>query len=76
MAEQWSTAEVADYLGVKPRTVTQYRSRELLPEPDGYLGRTPWWQPDTIKQWHQTRPGRTGRPPKTKTKTNTRGERS
>lgn len=48
---QWSVAEVAAYLGVKPRTVTAYHARGQMPPADGYVGRSPWWWPATIKAW-------------------------
>ena len=48
---QWSVAEVAAYLGVKPGTVTAYLAREQMPQPDGYVGRSPWWHPETIRAW-------------------------
>ena len=51
MSEQWSAAEVADYLGVVPSTVTAYKSRGQMPRPDGQTGRTPWWRPETIRAW-------------------------
>ena len=47
----WSVAEVAAYLGVTPSTVTAYRSRGQMPQPDGYVGRSPWWRPETIRAW-------------------------
>lgn len=53
--EQWSVADVATYLGVKPRTVTAYIAREQMPSPDGRVGRSPWWWADTIRKW-KTRP--------------------
>jgi len=49
--EQWSVAEVAAYLGVYRSTVTAYRSRGQMPQPDGYVGRSPWWRPETIRAW-------------------------
>ena len=48
---QWSVAEVAAHLGVKPRTVTAYLARGQMPPADGYVGRSPWWKPETIKTW-------------------------
>lgn len=49
--EQWSVADVAAYLGVKPRTVTAYLARQQMPAPDGRVGRSPWWWASTIKGW-------------------------
>ena len=48
---QWSVGEVAAYLGVKRSTVTAYRSRGQMPQPDGRVGRSPWWRPETIRAW-------------------------
>ena len=48
---QWSVADVAAYLGVKPRTVTSYHARGQMPPADGKVGRSPWWWADTIRQW-------------------------
>jgi hypothetical protein len=51
-AEQWTTRDVAAYLGVKTGTVRAYLVREQMPEPDGHLGaRTPWWWSTTIQRW-------------------------
>lgn len=64
---QWTYAEVAAHLGVAVSTLYGYRRDGRLPEPDGHLGRTPWWQPETIEQWQAQRPGRGvggGRPPR------------
>jgi len=49
--EQWSVAEVAAHLGVTPSTVTAYLSRGQMPQPDGRVGRSPWWHPETIRAW-------------------------
>ena len=51
MPQQWSVAEVAAYLGVKPGTITAYLARGQMPQPDGRVGRTPWWRPETIRAW-------------------------
>lgn len=65
MSDQWTMVEVAAHLGVTYDSVRRYRARdENFPPPDGKLGRTPWWRPDTIKAWQESRPGRTGRPRK------------
>ena len=65
-----TVADVAARLGVKPRTVEAYRHHPQygFPEPDGRLGRTPWWLPATIDTWQEGRPGQGrggGRPRKT-----------
>lgn len=65
MVEQWSVADVASYLGVTRSTVTAYKARAgQMPEPDGFVGRTPWWHPATIRAWRPepARDGRVGRP--------------
>lgn len=52
-------AGVAELLGVAPATVRGYRSRGLLPEPDGpYIGGSPAWRRSTIERWRNSRPGR------------------
>lgn len=56
-AEWWTTSEVAAYVGVKVATISAYRSRGQMPEPDQKLGRTQLWRPKTIIQWHNSRPG-------------------
>jgi len=56
---QWSVAEVAAYLSVKPSTVRAYLARGYAPEPDGRLGGKPWWWSETIHEWK--RPGRGAR---------------
>jgi hypothetical protein len=64
---QLTTADVATVLGVTPATVRSYAARGVMPKPDGYLGRTPWWYPNTICEWQAKRPGRGvggGRPKK------------
>jgi len=57
-AEWWTTAEVAAYLGVRPATVSTYRMRGQMPQPNRKLGRTQLWRPQTIIEWHRSRPGR------------------
>lgn len=58
-----TTAEVADLLGVKPASVRRYIHRGTFPQPDGHLGVTPWWSPDTVRAWERSRRG-PGRPAK------------
>ena len=54
-----TVADVAARLGVQRRTVEAYRHHPQygFPEPDGRLGRTPWWWPATIDTWQKGRPG-------------------
>ena len=54
--ERWDVATTAAYLVVQPKTVTGYSARGEMPEPDGHLGRTPWWHPATIQVWAAARP--------------------
>lgn len=64
-AEWWTTSDVAAYLGVHVATVSAYRNRGQMPEPDMTLGRTQAWRPARIIEWHTSRPrpGVGGRPP-------------
>lgn len=59
--EQWGVSQVADTLGVQPRTVSGYLARKQMPAPDGYLGRSPWWTPATIDTWAASRAGQGAR---------------
>jgi hypothetical protein len=63
-AEWWTTSDVAAYLGVRTGTVSTYRSRGQMPEPDISAGRAHLWRPARIIEWHGTRPrpGVGGRP--------------
>jgi predicted DNA-binding transcriptional regulator AlpA len=60
-ADQLTTAEVAALAGIAPASVRRYRLRGTFPEPDGYVGRTPWWRRRTIMRWLAVRPD-PGRP--------------
>ncbi|MFR9806459.1 helix-turn-helix transcriptional regulator [Pseudonocardia sp. RS010] len=56
-AEWWTTTEVAAYLDVSVSTVSGYRRRGQMPEPDSKLGSRTWlWRPGTIINWQQNRP--------------------
>lgn len=63
-AEWWTTSDVAAYLGVKVATVSNYRKRGQMPEPDATVGRTHMWRPTRVVSWHENRPrpGVGGRP--------------
>ena len=43
--------EVAQMLGVKRQTITAYKARRQMPEPDKVYGRTPLWKESTIMAW-------------------------
>jgi hypothetical protein len=62
-ADWWVPQDVAAFLGVTPRTVSSYKARGQMPEPDRHFGRTPAWRPARIIEWHNRRPGHGGRPP-------------
>jgi hypothetical protein len=57
-ADYWDMQQIADYLGVKLRTVWTYRTRATLPAEDRKFGNSPAWRPATIITWNTTgRPG-------------------
>lgn len=43
--------EFARLAGVKPSTIRQFRWRGVLPEPAGYVQRSPYWRPETVAVW-------------------------
>lgn len=48
----WLTnTDIAKITGLKVGTLHSYLSRNTLPKPDKYMGRTPVWKTETIKQW-------------------------
>jgi periplasmic divalent cation tolerance protein len=55
-AEWWTTTDIAAYLGVQVGTISSYRNRSQMPEPDHTEGRTHLWKPARIISWHTTRP--------------------
>lgn len=63
-AEWWTTSDVAAFLGVRVATISTYRRRGQMPEPDLTVGRTHVWRPSRIVTWHESRPrpGVGGRP--------------
>lgn len=57
MGELLDVRRIAERLDVKPQTVHAYRSRGMMPEPDGWFGRSPVWSVETIEAWISARPG-------------------
>jgi aminoglycoside phosphotransferase (APT) family kinase protein/predicted DNA-binding transcriptional regulator AlpA len=55
-AKWWTTSDVAAYLGLRVATVSSYRTRGQMPQPDMTLGRTHVWRPSKIIDWHTRRP--------------------
>lgn len=53
--------DIARMIGVKPQTVRVYRKGGELPDPDGFIGRTPWWWRSRIAAWQAARPRASGR---------------
>lgn len=49
--ELWTTQEIADFLGVKRRTISAYKSRGQMPKEDIRYGVTPLWKTKTLKAW-------------------------
>jgi len=58
---QLTTTDVANMAGVTDQAIRRHRIRGTIPEPDGYVGRTPFWFLPTIEEWLANRRGR-GRP--------------
>jgi predicted DNA-binding transcriptional regulator AlpA len=55
MTEWLTNTDIAKLTGLKVQTLHTYRSRNTLPEPDKYMGRTPVWKSETIKNWASSR---------------------
>jgi len=56
-----TVSDIAERIGVTPKTWTSWVARGKAPAPDYRLGRTPGWEPATIDEWIQRRPGRGAR---------------
>jgi hypothetical protein len=50
-AEWWTTTDIARYLGLQVGTVSTYRTRKQMPQPDQTVGRTHMWKPARITAW-------------------------
>ena len=58
MTQLWTRQNVADRIGVSPRTVDRMRAAGTLPPPDVKTPRTVRWRPETIYDW-ETRQAKT-----------------
>lgn len=52
-----TTRDVATMLEVSPDTVSAYRHRGMLPDPQAVIGRAPLWSRPIVRHWIKTRPG-------------------
>lgn len=46
-----TSQQVAELLGVSPKTISAYKARGQMPKPDREYGRTPLWRLSTIQKW-------------------------
>lgn len=46
-----TSKQIAELLGVSPKTISAYKARNQMPKPDKQYGRTPLWKYSTIKEW-------------------------
>lgn len=51
-----TSKQVAELLGVSPKTISAYKARNQMPKPDRELGRTPVWKYSTIQEWRKDIP--------------------
>ena len=51
-----TSKQVAELLGVSPKTIGAYKARNQMPKPDKEYGRTPLWSYETIKKWRGETP--------------------
>jgi predicted DNA-binding transcriptional regulator AlpA len=48
-----TSKQVAELLGVSPKTISAYKARGQMPAPDREYGRTPLWKYSTIQEWRK-----------------------
>jgi len=46
-----TSKQIAELLGISPKTISAYKARGQMPKPDKEYGRTPLWSYDTIEKW-------------------------
>ncbi len=49
-----SQTDICRILACSQRSLDRLRSAGRLPRPDMFIGRSPRWRPDTIRQWIDT----------------------
>ncbi|WP_139738376.1 helix-turn-helix transcriptional regulator [Actinomyces wuliandei] len=59
----WTTQDCAAHTDVATSTWRAYAARGQAPAPVRHVGRTPLWDPDQVRAWAATRPGRGRRRP-------------
>lgn len=50
-----TTKDIAERLGVTPKTVRQYLWRGDMPKEDAKVQQVPLWKEETIEKWRQNR---------------------
>lgn len=61
--ELWRTSDCTDHCGIVTRTWSSYVAHGRAPSPVAHLdARTPLWDADEVRTWHEARPGSPGRP--------------
>ncbi|MDP3889838.1 AlpA family transcriptional regulator [Nocardioides sp.] len=61
MGSEITSDQAAAIVGVNRDTWFGYVAREQAPKPVRRIGRTPLWDEDEVKTWHQNRPGKGAR---------------
>ena len=46
-----TSKQIAEILGISPKTIGAYKARGQMPPPDKEYGRTPLWKTSTIETW-------------------------
>lgn len=56
--EEWTAQQCADEWGIKLKTWHGYVARKRAPGPSRHIGRTPVWDPDTVRRYVRSGQGR------------------
>lgn len=49
-----TVSDIAKLTGLRRSTITSYKARGLMPQPDKQYGRTPLWSEQTIHHWRHS----------------------